>query len=105
MFSTSITASSTTSPMAIERPPNVIVFRLKPILSSAITAASRESGIVKVQHSRAQIEAVEHDISDNHDGDEHKPYRFHSQLLTRTPRTPRKHWRSSCVKRAGCAKA
>jgi hypothetical protein len=31
--------------MAIESPPNVIVFRLKPILSSAIMAASRDSGI------------------------------------------------------------
>jgi len=30
----------------------------------------------------AQIEAVEHDISDDHDGDEHKPYRLHSHLLS-----------------------
>src|SRR5207302_10655482 len=37
----------------------------------------------QVQHSRAQIEAVEHDISGDHDGDEHKPYRFHSHLLAR----------------------
>ena len=45
----------------------------------------------QVQHSRAQIEAVKHDISDDHDGNEHKPHWFHAQLLSRSDWRPRAH--------------
>mgnify|MGYP003340467546 CR=1 FL=1 len=45
MFSTSMMASSTTTPMATARPPSVIVFNVTPSRSSAITAASSESGM------------------------------------------------------------
>ena len=45
MFSTSITASSTTTPIAIARPPRVMVSSEAPSRSSTRVAASSESGI------------------------------------------------------------
>ena len=53
MFSVSIMASSTTSPKAIAKPPNTIIFKLTPVSSSTITAPMRETGIAK-----AEINAV-----------------------------------------------
>ena len=45
MFSTSMTASSTTSPIAIARPPSVIVLSVIPIRSRSTMPARSESGI------------------------------------------------------------
>ncbi len=45
MFSTSITASSTTTPSATTSPPSVIVFRLKPHASRIQTVVNSVSGI------------------------------------------------------------
>ena len=45
IFSTSITASSTTTPSATTRPPRVMVFKLKPIACSIHTAVSSASGM------------------------------------------------------------
>ncbi len=45
MFSTSMTASSTTSPIAIASPPSVIVLSVAPIRFSTTTAISNERGI------------------------------------------------------------
>ncbi len=45
MFSTSITASSTTTPSATARPPSVMVLMAQPRRSITITAVSSESGI------------------------------------------------------------
>ena len=47
MFSTSMIASSTTTPMATAKPPRVIVFSATPKARNTITAASNESGIDK----------------------------------------------------------
>jgi hypothetical protein len=45
IFSTSMIASSTTSPMAIANPPSVMVFRLMPNLSISTIAVSSDSGM------------------------------------------------------------
>ena len=45
MFSTSMMASSTTTPMAMAKPPRVMVLMDTPHQSSTITAASSESGM------------------------------------------------------------
>ena len=47
MFSTSMTASSTTSPIAIARPPSVIVLSVMPKLFSTMTAASNDRGMAR----------------------------------------------------------
>ncbi len=45
MFSTSIRASSITTPSPRTRPPRVMVFRLRPRARKATTAASRDRGM------------------------------------------------------------
>ncbi len=45
MFSTSMTASSTTSPMAMARPPSVMALRVAPSALSTTIAASSDSGM------------------------------------------------------------
>jgi len=49
MFSTSMIASSTTSPSAIARPPSVIVFRMTPNDTSTMIATSGDNGIAAAE--------------------------------------------------------
>ena len=55
MFSTSMIASSTTTPSAITKPASTIVLTVAPVANSTSTAASRDSGIATTQ-----ISAVRH---------------------------------------------
>ena len=57
MFSTSMMASSTTSPSAIASPPNVRVLMPKPRYSSARMAASSESGMAVREMAAARASA------------------------------------------------
>src|SRR5712692_8387742 len=54
MFSTSMTASSTTSPIAMANPPRVMVLKLKPSLSNTMTAVIRERGMAAQEHRKWQ---------------------------------------------------
>ena len=60
MFSTSMIASSTTSPSAIASPPSVRVLMPKPRPSSTRIAASRESGIAVSEMAAPQVGEEQH---------------------------------------------
>ena len=83
MFSTSITASSTTTPSATTRPPSVIVLRLSPKSSSIQTVVSRVSGIAlnDTKAPRQSRKVSEQQRDDEHRADQQRIAQLRDRAL------------------------